>query len=38
MDASQSEQIMDTVFIQKHAPNVYLGVKKIKEFVFTLKV
>ena len=38
MDACQSEQIMDTVFIQKHAPNVYLGVKKIKEFVFTLKV
>ena len=37
MDAFQSNEIMDTVFIQKYAPNVYLGVNKIKEFVLTLK-
>jgi aspartate aminotransferase len=37
MDAFQPNEIMDTVFIQKYAPNVYLGVNKIKEFVLTLK-
>nr|AOE14247.1 aspartate aminotransferase [uncultured bacterium] len=37
MDAFQPNEIMDTIFIQKYAPNVYLGVNKIKEFVLTLK-
>jgi aspartate aminotransferase len=37
MDAFQPNEIMDTVFIKKYAPNVYLGVNKIKEFVLTLK-
>jgi aspartate aminotransferase len=38
MDALQTNEIIDTVFIQKYAPDVYLGVKKIKEFISILNV
>ena len=37
MDAYKLNEIMGAAFLQQHAPNVFLGVEKIKEFVISLK-